>query len=224
MTYNLERALGEGGFGVVYYGCVNGNQQVAVKLLSQSSSQVYKHFKAEVELLMRVHHINLVSLVGYCDEGENLALIYEYMPNGGLKQHLSGKHGRFSLSWENRVRIAVDAALGLEYLHTGCKPPIVHRDIKSTNILLDQHFQAKLADFGLSRSFPTGNETHVSTVVAGTPGYLDPEYYQTNWLTEKSDIYSFGIVLLELISNRPIIQPSREKPHLVDWISFMITN
>ncbi|WZZ50340.1 hypothetical protein YC2023_050447 [Brassica napus] len=195
---------------------------------------------------MRVHHINLVSLVGYCDEGENLALIYEYMPNGGLKQHLSGnwkiishfknyendvlrlclnntgKHGRFSLSWENRVRIAVDAALGmqkisvqnlrqlfsLEYLHTGCKPPIVHRDIKSTNILLDQHFQAKLADFGLSRSFPTGNETHVSTVVAGTPGYLDPEYYQTNWLTEKSDIYSFGIVLLELISNRPIIQPS----------------
>ncbi|CAF1830250.1 hypothetical protein Bca4012_030133 [Brassica carinata] len=199
MTYNLERALGEGGFGVVYYGCVNGNQQVAVKLLSQSSSQVYKHFKAEVELLMRVHHINLVSLVGYCDEGENLALIYEYMPNGGLKQHLSGnwkiishfknyendvlrlclnntgKHGRFSLSWENRVRIAVDAALGLEYLHTGCKPPIVHRDIKSTNILLDQHFQAKLADFGLSRSFPTGNETHVSTVVAGTPGYLDPD-------------------------------------------------
>ncbi|KAF3558589.1 hypothetical protein F2Q69_00012081 [Brassica cretica] len=198
--------------------------KVAVKLLSQSSSQGYKHFKAEVELLMIVHHINLVSLVGYCDEGENLALIYEYMPNGDLKQHLSGKRGRFSPSWENRLRIAVDAALGLEYLHIGCKPPIVHRDIKSTNILLDQNFQAKLADFGLSRSFPTGNETHVSTVVAGTPGYLDPEYYQTNWLTEKSDIYSFGIVLLELISNRPIIQPSRERPHLVDWISFMITN
>ncbi|KAF3583049.1 hypothetical protein DY000_02030240 [Brassica cretica] len=175
MTNNLERALGEGGFGVVYHGCVNGNQQVAVKLLSQSSSQGYKHFKAEVELLMRVHHINLVSLVGYCDEGENLALIYEYMPNGDLKQHLSGKRGRFSLSWENRLRIAVDAALGLEYLHIGCKPPIVHRDIKSTNILLDQNFQAKLADFGLSRSFPTGNKTHVSTVVAGTPGYLDPE-------------------------------------------------
>ncbi|CAH8357025.1 unnamed protein product [Eruca vesicaria subsp. sativa] len=224
MTNNFEKALGEGGFGVVYHGCVNGNQQVAVKLLSQSSSQGYKHFKAEVELLMRVHHINLVSLVGYCDEGKDLALIYEYMPNGDLKQHLSGKPGGFNLSWENRLKIAVDAALGLEYLHTGCKPPIVHRDIKSTNILLDQNFQAKLADFGLSRSFPTGNETHVSTVVAGTPGYLDPEYYQTNWLTEKSDIYSFGIVLLELITNCPIIQPSREKPHLVDWISFMITN
>ncbi|KAF2568042.1 hypothetical protein F2Q68_00024946 [Brassica cretica] len=223
MTNNFERALGEGGFGVVYHGCVNAGQQVAVKLLSQSSSQGYKHFKAEVELLMRVHHINLVSLVGYCDEGEYLALIYEYMPNGDLKQHLSGKRGEFYLSWEMRLKIAVDAALGLEYLHTGCKPPIVHRDIKTTNILLDQNSQAKLADFGLSRSFPTGNETHVSTVVAGTPGYLDPEYYKTNWLTEKSDIYSFGVVLLELITNRPIIQQSREKSHLVDWVSYMMT-
>ncbi|XP_024003675.1 probable leucine-rich repeat receptor-like protein kinase At2g28990 isoform X4 [Eutrema salsugineum] len=207
MTNNLERALGEGGFGVVYHGFVNGTQQVAVK----------------VELLMRVHHINLVSLVGYCDEGEHLALIYEYMPNGDLKQHLSGKRGGCILSWETRLKIAVDAALGLEYLHTGCKPPMVHRDIKTTNILLDQKFQAKLADFGLSRSFPIGNETYVSTVVAGTPGYLDPEYYQTNWLTEKSDIYSFGIVLLEIITNRPIIQQSREKPHLVEWISLEIT-
>ncbi|KAG5401668.1 hypothetical protein IGI04_016275 [Brassica rapa subsp. trilocularis] len=187
MTNNFERALGEGGFGVVYDGCVNVTQQVAVKLLSQSSSQGYKHFKAE--------------------------LFYrKYRKRGGLV-----------LSWENRLRIVLDTALGLEYLHTGCIPPIVHRDIKSTNILLDQNFQAKLADFGLSRSFPTGNETHVSTVVAGTPGYLDPEYYQTNWLTEKSDIYSFGIVLLEIITNRPIIQQSREKPHLVEWVSFMIT-
>ncbi|CAA7017668.1 unnamed protein product [Microthlaspi erraticum] len=223
MTNKFERALGEGGFGVVYHGCVNGTQQVAVKVLSQSSSQGYKHFKAEVELLMRVHHINLVSLVGYCDEGDHLALIYEYMPNGDLKQHLSGKRGGFVLSWENRLKIAVDSALGLEYLHTGCIPPIVHRDIKTTNILLDQNFQGKLADFGLSRSFPTGNETYVSTVVAGTPGYLDPEYYQTNWLTEKSDIYSFGIVLLEIITNQPIIQKSREKPDLVEWISSMIT-
>uniref|UniRef100_M4F3K7 Protein kinase domain-containing protein n=1 Tax=Brassica campestris TaxID=3711 RepID=M4F3K7_BRACM len=223
MTNNFDRALGEGGFGVVYNGFVNVTQQVAVKLLSQSSSQGYKHFKAEVELLMKVHHINLVSLVGYCDEGDHLALIYEYMPNGDLKQHLSGKRGGFVLSWKNRLRIVLDTALGLEYLHTGCIPPIVHRDIKSTNILLDQNFQAKLADFGLSRSFPAGNETHVSTVVAGTPGYLDPEYYQTNWLTEKSDIYSFGIVLLEIITNRPIIQQSREKPHLVEWVSFMIT-
>ncbi|KAL1221648.1 putative leucine-rich repeat receptor-like protein kinase [Cardamine amara subsp. amara] len=223
MTNNFERALGEGGFGVVYHGFVNGTQQVAVKLLSQSSSQGYKHFKAEVELLMRVHHINLVSLVGYCDEGNHLALIYEYMPNGDLKHHLLGKRGGFVLSWESRLKIAVDAAIGLEYLHTGCKPPMVHRDIKTTNILLDEHFQAKLADFGLSRSFSDGSESYVSTVVAGTPGYLDPEYYQTNWLTEKSDIYSFGIVLLEIITNRPIIQQSREISHLVEWISFMIT-
>ncbi|KAG7572925.1 Malectin-like domain [Arabidopsis suecica] len=223
MTNNFDKALGEGGFGVVYHGFVNVTEQVAVKLLSQSSSQGYKHFKAEVELLLRVHHINLVSLVGYCDEGEHLALIYEYMPNGDLKQHLSGKHSGFVLSWESRLKIVVDAALGLEYLHTGCIPPMVHRDIKTTNILLDQHLQAKLADFGLSRSFPIGNEKHVSTVVAGTPGYLDPEYYQTNWLTEKSDIYSFGIVLLEMITNRPIIQQTREKPHLVEWVSFMIT-
>ncbi|KAL1211215.1 putative leucine-rich repeat receptor-like protein kinase [Cardamine amara subsp. amara] len=223
MTNNFERALGEGGFGVVYHGSVNGSQQVAVKLLSQSSSQGYKHFKAEVDLLLRVHHINLVSLVGYCNEGRHLALIYEYMPNGDLKQQLSGKPGGFVLSWESRLKIAVDAALGLEYLHTGCKPPMVHRDIKTTNILLDRNFQAKLADFGLSRSFSDGNETYVSTVVAGTPGYLDPEYYKTNWLTEKSDIYSFGIVLLEIITNRPIIQQSREKLNLVEWVSFMVS-
>ncbi|CAH8282408.1 unnamed protein product [Eruca vesicaria subsp. sativa] len=223
MTNNFDRALGEGGFGVVYHGCVNVTQQVAVKLLSQSSSQGYKHFKAEVELLMRVHHINLVSLVGYCDEGDHLALIYEYMPNGDLKQHLSGKRGGFVLSWENRLRIVLDTALGLEYLHTGCTPPIVHRDIKSTNILLDQNFQAKLADFGLSRSFPTGNETYVSTVVAGTPGYLDPEYYRTNWLTEKSDVYSLGIVLLEMITSQPVIQQTREKPHIGEWVGLMLT-
>ncbi|EOA28870.1 hypothetical protein CARUB_v10025114mg [Capsella rubella] len=222
MTNNFQRVLGEGGFGVVYHGCVNDTQQVAVKLLSQSSSQGYKHFKAEVELLMRVHHINLVSLVGYCDEGEHLALIYEYMPNGDLKQHLSGKRGGFVLSWESRLKVVLDAALGLEYLHTGCKPPMVHRDIKSTNILLDERFQAKLADFGLSRSFLIGNETHVSTVVAGTPGYLDPEYYQTNWLTEKSDVYSFGIVLLEIITNRRIIDQTRGKPHIVEWVGFIV--
>ncbi|CAA7017650.1 unnamed protein product [Microthlaspi erraticum] len=175
MTNSFERVLGEGGFGVVYHGCINGTQQVAVKLLSQSSSQGYKHFKAEVELLMRVHHINLVSLVGYCDEGDHLALIYEYMSNGDLKQHISGNRGGFVLSWETRLKIAANVALGLEYLHIGCKPAMVHRDIKCTNILLDEHYQAKLADFGLSRSFSTGSETYVSTVVAGTPGYLDPE-------------------------------------------------
>ncbi|XP_019101016.1 PREDICTED: probable leucine-rich repeat receptor-like protein kinase At2g28990 isoform X2 [Camelina sativa] len=222
MTNNFQRVLGEGGFGVVYHGLINGAEQIAVKVLSQSSAQGYKQFKAEVELLLRVHHINLVNLVGYCDEGEHLGLIYEYMPNGDLKQHLSGKWSGSVLSWKTRLIITVDAAQGLEYLHTGCKPAMVHRDVKSSNILLDEHFQAKLADFGLSRSFPTANETYVSTVVAGTPGYLDPEYYQTNWLSEKSDVYSFGIVLLEIITNRPIIQHAREKTHIVEWVGLML--
>ncbi|XP_019096759.1 PREDICTED: receptor-like protein kinase At3g21340 isoform X2 [Camelina sativa] len=223
MTKNFARVLGKGGFGMVYHGTVNGTEQVAVKMLSHSSSQGYKEFKAEVELLLRVHHKNLVGLVGYCDEGENLALIYEYMANGDLKEHMSGKRGGSILNWETRLKIVVESAQGLEYLHNGCKPPMVHRDVKTTNILLNEHFQAKLADFGLSRSFPIEGETHVSTVVAGTPGYLDPEYYRTNWLNEKSDVYSFGIVLLELITNQPVINQSREKPHIAEWVGVMLT-
>ncbi|XP_010462025.1 PREDICTED: probable LRR receptor-like serine/threonine-protein kinase At1g51820 [Camelina sativa] len=223
MTNNFERILGKGGFGIVYHGFVNGTEQVAVKLLSHSSSQGYKQFKAEVELLLRVHHKNLVGLVGYCDEGENLALIYEYMANGDLKEQMSGTRNRFILNWGTRLKIVVESAQGLEYLHNGCKPPMVHRDVKTTNILLNEQFQAKLADFGLSRSFPMEGETHVSTVVVGTPGYLDPEYYRTNWLTEKSDVYSFGIVLLEIITNRPVIDQSREKPHIAEWVGVMLT-
>ncbi|CAA7032173.1 unnamed protein product [Microthlaspi erraticum] len=218
MTNNFERVLGEGGFGVVCHGTVNGSQQVAVKLLSQSSTQGYKEFKAEVDLLLRVHHTNLVSLVGYCDEGDHLALIYEFVPNEDLRQHLSGKGGRPIVNWGTRLRIAAEAALGLEYLHIGCTPPIVHRDVKTTNILLDEHYKAKLADFGLSRSFPIGGETHVSTVVAGTPGYLDPEYYQTSRLGEKSDVYSFGIVLLEIITNQLVIDRNRRKSHITHWV------
>ncbi|XP_019057773.1 PREDICTED: probable LRR receptor-like serine/threonine-protein kinase At1g51820 isoform X6 [Tarenaya hassleriana] len=207
MTNNFERILGKGGFGIVYHGYVNDAEKVAVK----------------VELLLRVHHKNLVSLVGYCDDGDNLALIYECMANGDLKEHLSGKCDGSALSWGTRLKIVVEAAQGLEYLHNGCKPPMVHRDVKTTNILLNEHLQAKLADFGLSRTFPTEGETHVSTVVVGTPGYLDPEYYRTNWLTEKSDVYSFGIVLLEIIMNRPVIDQSRERPHITEWVGLMLT-
>ncbi|KAF3540721.1 hypothetical protein F2Q69_00018917, partial [Brassica cretica] len=177
----------------------------------------------EVELLLRVHHTNLVSLVGYCDEQTHLALIYEYMSNGDLKAHLSGKYGECVLNWANRLRIAVEVALGLEYLHSGCKPPMVHRDVKSVNILLDEHLQAKLADFGLSRSFSIGDETHVSTGVVGTPGYLDPEYYRTHRLTEKSDVYSFGIVLLEMITNQPVIDQVNKYPHIAERVGTMLT-
>ncbi|ESQ30274.1 hypothetical protein EUTSA_v10011230mg [Eutrema salsugineum] len=223
MTNNFQRVLGKGGFGIVYHGFVNGTEQVAVKKLSHSSSQGFKQFKAEVELLLRVHHKNLVGLVGYCEEGENLALIYEYMANGDLKEHMSGTRNRSILNWGTRLKIAVESAQGLEYLHNGCKPPMVHRDVKTTNILLNEHFEAKLADFGLSRSFLIEGQTHVSTVVAGTPGYLDPEYYRTNWLTEKSDVYSFGIVLLEITTNRPVIDQSRENPHIAEWVGLMLT-
>ncbi|WZZ00191.1 hypothetical protein YC2023_072519 [Brassica napus] len=189
MTNNFQTALGEGGFGIVYHGYLNGSEEVAVKVLSQSSSQGYKHFKAEVELLLRVHHINLVSLVGYCDERGHLALIYEYMSNVDLKHHLSGKHDISVLKWSTRLRIALDAALGLEYLHIGCRPSMVHRDVK---------------------------------IVAGTPGYLDPEYYRTGRLAEMSDVYSFGIVLLEILTNQRVIDQNREKPHITEWVAFVL--
>ncbi|XP_023633175.1 probable LRR receptor-like protein kinase At1g51890 isoform X2 [Capsella rubella] len=222
MTNNFERVLGKGGFGTVYHGNLDG-AQVAVKMLSHSSAQGYKEFKAEVELLLRVHHRHLVGLVGYCDDGDNLALIYEYMENGDLRENMSGIRGGNVLTWENRMQIAVEAAQGLEYLHNGCRPPMVHRDVKTTNILLNERSGAKLADFGLSRSFPIDGECHVSTVVAGTPGYLDPEYYRTNWLSEKSDVYSFGVVLLEIVTNQPVIDKTRERPHINEWVGFMLT-
>ncbi|KAF8108583.1 hypothetical protein N665_0107s0005 [Sinapis alba] len=209
MTKNLQQPLGEGGFGIVYHGNLNCSEQVAVKLLSQTSAQGYKEFKAEVELLLRVHHINLVSLVGYCDEKDHFALIYEYMSNGDLHQHLSGKRVGSVLDWGTRLQIAIEAALGLEYLHIGCKPAMVHRDVKSTNILLDEEFKAKIADF-------------VSTVVASTLGYLDPEYYLTSELSEKSDIYSFGILLLEIITNQRVIDQTRKKPNIAEWVTYVI--
>lgn len=207
---------------MVYHGTINGSE-VAVKVLSQSSTQGYKEFKAEVDLLLRVHHTNLVSLVGYCHEGDHLALIYEYLPNGDLKQHLSGERGRSIINWSIRLRIALEAALGLEYLHIGCSPPMIHRDVKTANILLDDHFKAKLSDFGLSRSFQGGVESQYSTAIAGTLGYLDPGYNHSSRLGEKSDVYSFGIVLLEMITNRPVISQASENSHITEWVGSKLT-
>ncbi|KAL5755844.1 hypothetical protein ACOSQ2_020590 [Xanthoceras sorbifolium] len=221
MTNNFARIIGKGGFGTVYYGCLD-DTQVAVKMLSPSSVQGYKQFQAEVELLMRVHHKNLTVLVGYCDDDTNMGLIYEFMANGDLETHLLDNSMSNILSWEGRLRIATEAAQGLEYLHSGCKPPIVHRDVKSTNILLNENFQAKLADFGLSRMFPIEGGTHVSTTIAGTPGYLDPEYYISDRLTKKSDVYSFGVVLLEIISSRSVIEKSTERTHISLWVGSML--
>ncbi|ESQ50532.1 hypothetical protein EUTSA_v10023115mg [Eutrema salsugineum] len=221
ITNNFERVLGKGGFGKVYYGVING-EQVAVKILSEESAQGYKEFRAEVEILMRVHHTNLTSLVGYCNEGNHIALIYEYMANENLGDYLAGKRS-FILSWEERLKISLDAAQGLEYLHYGCNPPIVHRDVKPTNILLDEKLQAKIADFGLSRSFPVEGSGQVTTVVAGTIGYLDPEYYSTRQMSEKSDVYSFGVVLLEVITGQPVIASLRaENRHISDHVNSML--
>nr|CAN68923.1 hypothetical protein VITISV_044244 [Vitis vinifera] len=166
-------------------------------------------------LLMRVHHRNVASLVGYCHEGTNMGLIYEYMAGGNLQNYLSGADISTSpLSWIERLQIAVDAAqgVGLEYMHCGCKPPIIHRDVKTANILLSEKLQAKIADFGFSRFFSIESETHATTAVVGTIGYIDPE------LTEKSDVYSFGIVLLELITGKPAIIKDEDNIHIVQWV------
>ncbi|KAK3410880.1 hypothetical protein EUGRSUZ_J02909 [Eucalyptus grandis] len=230
ITGNFGRVIGEGGFGKVYVGALVNGTRVAVKMLSESSKQGYKEFQAEARLLMIVHHRNLVSLFGYCNESKHMALIYEYMANGNLRQHLSatGKvkihptedHPKV-LTWSKRLQIAVDAAQGLDYLHNGCKPPIIHRDLKTTNILLNKDFQAKIADFGLSRAFATENDSYVSTCPAGTPGYLDPEFQSSGNLNKKSDVYSFGIVLFELITGRPPIMRSRDgrtNMHILKWL------
>ncbi|KAL1806073.1 hypothetical protein ACET3Z_029141 [Daucus carota] len=206
ITKNFEKIVGKGGFGTVYHGNI-GDTQVAVKMLSATSVQGYQD----------IHHKNLTALVGYCNEDNHLGIIYEYMVNGDLEGHLAGKKSDF-LSWEQRIRMAIDAAEGFEYLHHGCKPPIIHRDVKSTNILLTENFQGKLADFGLSRVIPFEAGSHITTVVAGTPSYLDPEYYRSNRLTEKSDVYSFGIVLLEIITGRPAIGIDEEREHIVQWV------
>ncbi|XP_039158979.1 senescence-induced receptor-like serine/threonine-protein kinase [Eucalyptus grandis] len=230
ITRNFGRVIGEGGFGKVYVGALDNGTGVAVKMLSESSKQGYKEFQAEARLLMIVHHRNLVSLFGYCNESKHMALIYEYMANGNLRQHLSatGKvkihptedHPKV-LTWSKRLQIAVNAAQGLDYLHNGCKPPIIHRDLKTTNILLNEDFQAKIADFGLSRAFATENDSYVSTCPAGTPGYLDPEFQSSGNINKKSDVYSFGIVLFELITGRPPIMRSwdgRTNMHILKWL------
>ncbi|KAJ9130024.1 hypothetical protein P3X46_035050 [Hevea brasiliensis] len=202
ITDNFKTTIGGGGFGKVYFGTLKDGTQVAIKLLSQSSKQGYKEFQAEVQLLMIVHQRNLVSLIGYCNDSHNMALVYEYMVNGNLREHLSEESGSI-LTWKERLQIAVDAAHGLEYLHNGCKPPIIHRDLKTSNILLNEKLQAKIADFGLSRAFANESDSHVSTCPAGTFGYVAPEAQTSGNFNQKSDVYSFGIILLELITGLP---------------------
>ncbi|CAL9038506.1 unnamed protein product [Musa banksii] len=200
-TSKFEKKIGSGGFGIVYYGKLADGKEIAVKVLTNDSFQGIREFLNEVTLLSRIHHRNLVTFLGYSQQDGKNILVYEFMHNGTLKEHLRGPSARErTISWINRLEIAEDAAKGIEYLHTGCFPTIIHRDLKSSNILLDNHMRAKVSDFGLSKHAVDGS--HVSSMVRGTVGYLDPEYYVSQQLTEKSDIYSFGVILLELISGQ----------------------
>ncbi|XP_062073087.1 probable LRR receptor-like serine/threonine-protein kinase At1g06840 [Humulus lupulus] len=203
-NFTFSTQVGRGGYGKVFKGILADNTIVAIKRAEEGSLQGQKEFLTEIELLSRLHHRNLVSLLGYCDEEDEQMLVYEFMPNGTLRDWLSAK-AKGTLNFSMRLRVAMGSAKGILYLHTEADPPIFHRDIKASNILLDSNFTAKVADFGLSRLAPTLDSEgtvpeYVSTVVKGTPGYLDPEYFLTHKLTDKSDVYSLGVVFLELLT------------------------
>ncbi|XP_030946979.1 probable leucine-rich repeat receptor-like protein kinase At5g49770 isoform X2 [Quercus lobata] len=207
-NFSEANSIGSGGYGKVYRGTLPTGQLIAIKRAQSDSMQGGLEFKTEIELLSRVHHKNLVSLLGFCFEQGEQMLVYEYIPNGTLMGSVSGKSG-IRLDWMGRLKVTLGAARGLVYLHEHANPPIIHRDIKSNNILLDESFNAKVADFGLSKSEFDSERNSVTTQVKGTLGYLDPEYYMTQQLTKKSDVYSFGVVMLELITARKPIQQGK---------------
>ncbi|GAA0148970.1 hypothetical protein LIER_08267 [Lithospermum erythrorhizon] len=231
VTKNFSRyaKLGEGGFGCVYKGIIKSSDNpsqkidVAVKQLGRRGLQGHKEWVTEVNVLGVVEHPNLVKLVGYCaDDGERgiqRLLVYEYMPNRSVDDHLSARSGS-TLSWDMRLKIAQDAARGLTYLHEEMEFQIIFRDFKSSNILLDEQWNGKLSDFGLARLGPEEGQTHVSTAVVGTCGYAAPEYMQTGRLNSKSDAWSYGVFIYELITGRRPIERNRPKVEqkLLEWV------
>ncbi|WOG88074.1 hypothetical protein DCAR_0207307 [Daucus carota subsp. sativus] len=220
-NFRPDCLIGEGGFGRVYKGRLEStNQIVAIKQLDRNGLQGNREFLVEVLMLSLLHHSNLVNLIGYCADGDQRLLVYEYMTLGSLEDHLHDlPPDRRQLDWSTRMKIAAGAAKGLEYLHDKASPPVIYRDLKCSNILLDEEYNPKLSDFGLAKLGPVGDKTHVSTRVMGTYGYCAPEYAMTGQLTLKSDVYSFGVVLLEIITGRKAIDNSKAggEHNLVAW-------
>ncbi|KAG9131270.1 hypothetical protein Leryth_006115 [Lithospermum erythrorhizon] len=210
--FDASNALGDGGFSTVYKGKLKDGRVVAIKRLYENNYKRVELFMNEIEILTRLHHQNLVTLYGCTSyRCQELLLVYEYISNGTVADHLHGEQARpGSLSWTTRLDIAIETASALTYLHA---IDVIHRDVKTNNILLDEYFRVKVADFGLSRLFPS-NATHVSTAPQGTPGYVDPEYQQCYHLTDRSDVYSFGVVLFELISSKPAVDITRDRSEI----------
>ncbi|GFQ07563.1 serine/threonine-protein kinase-like protein acr4 [Phtheirospermum japonicum] len=219
--FKEELLVGKGSFSCVYKGVLKDGTVVAVKRAIESNDPLKysKEFLTELDLLSRLNHAHLLNLLGYCDEGDERLLVYEFMANGSLYQHLhcKSKELKEQLDWIKRVTITIQASRGIEYLHGYACPPVIHRDIKSSNILIDEENNARVADFGLSLLVPTNSRTPLSELPAGTLGYLDPEYYRLHYLTTKSDVYSFGVLLLEILSGRKAIDMNYEQGNIVEW-------
>ncbi|TYI95909.1 hypothetical protein E1A91_D01G032300v1 [Gossypium mustelinum] len=222
--FSKDNIIGDGGYGVVYRGNLINGTPVAVKKLLNNPGQADKDFRVEVEAIGHVRHKNLVRLLGYCIEGTQRMLVYEYVNNGNLEQWLRGDicHKGY-LTWDARIKILLGTAKALAYLHEAIEPKVVHRDIKSSNILIDENFDAKISDFGLAKLLGDG-KSHIATRVMGTFGYVAPEYANSGLLNEKSDVYSFGVVLLEAITGRYPVDYGRPQPevNMVEWLKMMV--
>ncbi|KAH7659986.1 Non-specific serine/threonine protein kinase protein [Dioscorea alata] len=223
-NFSESNVLGEGGFGCVYKARFEEGLLAAVKKLECGGQDCEREFENELDLLGRIRHPNIVSLAGFCVHGETRFLIYELMHNGSLETQLHGPTHGSALTWHIRMKIALDTARGMEYLHEHCNPPVIHRDLKSSNILLDSDFNAKIADFGLAVT--SGNQNKESVKVSGTLGYVAPEYLLDGKLTEKSDVYAFGVVLLELLLGRKPVESMAESQcqSLVSWAMPQLTD